>query len=93
MIDLASRIILPGSHWSRIVMIGSGLCYRSLIGTSMWLRVSNCEMTLFSTVDTPSVCWILSCSLCGEWPLHTMIPEVGILEVVVARGELPLRSL
>jgi hypothetical protein len=58
-----------------------------------WLKASICEMTPFSTVDTTSVCLILSCSHCGGWPLHTLIPRVGKLEVVVARSELTLRSL
>jgi hypothetical protein len=60
---------------------------------SMWLRASICEMTPFSTVDAPSIHWILSCSLCGGLPLHTLISMVGRLEHVVVRSELTLRSL
>jgi hypothetical protein len=60
---------------------------------SMRLRASICEMTPFSIVEAPSVCWILSSSLCSRWPLHTLIPRVGRLEIVVARSELMLRSL
>jgi hypothetical protein len=45
-------------------------------------------MTPFSTVKAPSVCWILSYSLCGGLPLCALIPWVGRLEVVVARGEI-----
>jgi hypothetical protein len=59
---------------------------------SMWLRTSVCEMTHLSIVETPSVCWILSCSLCGVLPLHTLISRVGRLEVVATRSELTLRS-
>jgi hypothetical protein len=50
-------------------------------------------MTPFSTVEASSVCWILSCSLCGGLPLHTLISRVGRLEVVATRSELTLRSL
>jgi hypothetical protein len=60
---------------------------------SRWLRASICEITPFSIVETLLVYWILSCSLCGEWPLHTLIPKVGKLEVVVVRSKLTLRSL
>jgi hypothetical protein len=60
---------------------------------STWLRAFICEMTPFSTVETPPVCWILSCSLCSRCPLDTLIPNVGGLEVVVARSKLMLRSL
>jgi hypothetical protein len=60
---------------------------------STWLRASICKMTPFSIVEAPSVRWILSCSLCGGLPLHTLISRVGRLEVVFARSELTLRSL
>jgi hypothetical protein len=50
-------------------------------------------MTPFSTVEAPSVYWILIYTQGGRWPLHTPISGVGRLEVVVARSELTLRSL
>jgi hypothetical protein len=60
---------------------------------STWLRASIFEMTPFSIVEAPSVYWILSRTLGGWWPLHTLTPRVGRLEVVAARSELALRSL
>jgi hypothetical protein len=60
---------------------------------STWLRARICEITPFSIVEAPFVHWILSYNLRGGLPLHTLIPRVGRLEVVVARSELTLRSL
>jgi hypothetical protein len=93
MVDSTSHKILPGSHWSRIVAVRSWLCCQSLDGASTWLRANICKMTPFSLVEAPSVHWILSYSLCGGLPLHTLISRIGRLEVVDVRNELSLRSL
>jgi hypothetical protein len=60
------------------------------------LRSSTTERALLHHIDNSRFklkVTIFDCSLCGGLPLHTLIPRVGRLEVVVARGELMLRSL
>jgi hypothetical protein len=93
MIDPASCKILPGSHWGRIAVAMSWLCYRSLVGASTWLRVSTSKMAFLTTVVAVPVIWILNWHLCGLLSLHVLSSSICRLINIGALKNLTLRCL